>query len=121
MCHPTALRAITVGEAAAIQEFPREWKFVGSVAAKFRQVGNAVPTRLGRVTGEVLTTLLAQIRNSQPDAKPITVRSRIVHLRPHVRTRTVWKDGEVFAGDHCYYAKSTPSADEDQLGLGIDG
>jgi len=30
MCHPTELRAITVGEAAAIQEFPRDWQFSGN-------------------------------------------------------------------------------------------
>lgn len=30
MCHPTELRAISVGEAAAIQEFPDYWKFEGT-------------------------------------------------------------------------------------------
>ena len=29
--------------------------------------------------------------------------SEVVHLRPHVRTRTYWKKGEAFAGDHSYY------------------
>src|SRR5262249_47538472 len=36
MCHPTELRALTVGELAAIQEFPREWAFMGQAADKCR-------------------------------------------------------------------------------------
>jgi len=123
MCHPTELRAITVGEAAAIQEFPAGWKFVGSPAGKFRQIGNAVPTRLGRVAGEVVQKLLTEIRREDSSATGQSPPSRIVHLRPHVRTRTFWKDGEVFAGDHCYYAKATnrTAGDDGQLGLEIAG
>ncbi len=54
MCHPSELRAISVGEAAAIQEFPKEWIFQGTTTAKFRQIGNAVPVRLGQVAGSVI-------------------------------------------------------------------
>jgi DNA (cytosine-5)-methyltransferase 1 len=102
MCHPKELRAISIGEAAAIQEFPREWKFQGTTTAKFRQVGNAVPTRLGKVAGEVILKLLDKI-NSEGKAKDPKCGHTITHLRPHVRTRTFWKDGESFAGDKCYY------------------
>ncbi len=42
MCHPDELRAISVGEAAAIQEFPRDWNFQGTTTAKFRQVGTGI-------------------------------------------------------------------------------
>lgn len=101
MCHPTELRAISVGEAAAIQEFPCNWRFAGSTTAKFKQVGNAVPTRLGKVTGEVISSLLDQIEcGKSVDDVP---ENRIVHVRPHVRTRTFWKDGQVFSGDKSYY------------------
>lgn len=102
MCHPTELRAITVGEAAAIQEFPPDWKFYGNATSKFRQVGNAVPIRLGRVAGEVVASMLRCIRDGRaPD--PSLPQSRVVHLRPHVRTRTYYKDGQAFAGNHSYY------------------
>jgi DNA (cytosine-5)-methyltransferase 1 len=102
MCHPTELRAISVGEAAAIQEFPTHWKFSGNTTAKFRQVGNAVPIRLGCIAGEVVQHLLDRIPLRPSETKPI-INHRIIHIRPHVRTRTFWKDGEVFAGDVSYY------------------
>jgi len=122
MCHPTELRAITVGEAAAIQEFPRDWQFSGNATAKFRQVGNAVPTRLGRVAGEMVQALLRRIVAGERDDN--AAQSRIVHLRPHVRTRIFWKGGQVFAGDHSYYDEDEDS-DMDQprqlaLALGAD-
>lgn len=102
MCHPTETRAISVGEAAAIQEFPREWRFMGSAQSKFKQIGNAVPVRLGEIAGGVVSELLGTIaagRASQSEAAP----SRIVHVRPHVRTRQFWKDGVAIAGDVGYY------------------
>ena len=58
MCHPTELRALTVGECAAIQEFPTSWKFAGKTAETYRQIGNAVPTRLGYAAGTCLQNLL---------------------------------------------------------------
>ncbi len=104
MCHPIETRAITVGEAAAIQEFPRDWAFVGSPQAKFRQIGNAVPVRLGRIVGDVVKGLLSRIADEEgPDNN---LESRIEHVRPHVRTRSFWRDGVALAGDHDYYAKS---------------
>lgn len=114
MCHPKELRAITVGEAAAIQEFPQYWEFQGNTTAKFRQVGNAVPTRLGRVAGEVIRSLLAKIE-AEGKAKNPKCSHTITHLRPHVRTRTFWKDGESFSGDKCYYDRD--DIEERQLDL----
>jgi DNA (cytosine-5)-methyltransferase 1 len=102
MCHPTELRAISVGEAAAIQEFPRRWKFSGNTTAKFRQIGNAVPTRLGRIAGEVVRGLLDRISRGEKELGTVPPH-RIVHIRPHVRTRTFWKDGQFYAGDVSYY------------------
>lgn len=108
MCHPTELRAITVGEAAAIQEFPRDWQFAGSTAAKFRQIGNAVPTRLGRVAGDEVKRLLSRIESGKQD-KDDAPASRVVHLRPHVRTRSFYRNGQVFSGDVSYYDRENGS------------
>jgi DNA (cytosine-5)-methyltransferase 1 len=106
MCHPSELRAISVGEAAAIQEFPSDWHFCGTTTAKFRQIGNAVPTRLGNVAGGVILDLLQRIKlGEKPSVSPPA--HRIVHIRPHVRTRTFWKNGKVYAGDHSYYGNDT--------------
>ncbi len=102
MCHPEELRAISVGEAAAIQEFPSSWKFQGTTSSKFKQVGNAVPTRLGRVAGEVIFGLLAKIE-CEGNATSFVCTHSITHIRPHVRTRTFWKNGESFSGDVSYY------------------
>jgi DNA (cytosine-5)-methyltransferase 1 len=43
---PSCLRRLTVEEAAAIQTFPRDWRFFGTQSAQFRQIGNAVPPNL---------------------------------------------------------------------------
>lgn len=115
MCHPEELRAISVGEAAAIQEFPKIWEFQGSTTSKFRQVGNAVPTRLGRVAGEVIMHLLTAIEQ-EGKAKPYHCGHTITHIRPHVRTRTFWKNGESFSGDVSYY-QDEDVYEEQQLDL----
>ena len=39
---------ITVEEALVLQSFPPDWPVQGTRTAKFRQVGNAIPIRLGR-------------------------------------------------------------------------
>jgi DNA (cytosine-5)-methyltransferase 1 len=114
MCHPTELRAISVGEAAAVQEFPREWAFQGTTTSKFRQIGNAVPTKLGEVAGGVLNDLIRKI--SAQGMAPIPVNTySIEHLRPHVRTRTFFKNGKSYAGDVCYYEE-----DEEEMTPQLD-
>ena len=118
MCHPDELRAISVGEAAAIQEFPANWEFTGTVSEKFKQVGNAVPVRLGMMAGKTVQDLLSRIgANEKPD--PSAPKHQIIHLRPHVRTRTYWKNGEAFSGDVCYYGDDESEDDSDQLELGL--
>jgi len=104
MCHPTELRALTVGEYAAIQEFPANWQLVGSPAEKYRLLGNAVPVRLGEIAGQVVRNLIEQIKTQELTPVPVpNIPSSIQHIRPHVRTRKFWKDGETFAGDISYY------------------
>ncbi|MBT3463724.1 DNA cytosine methyltransferase [archaeon] len=46
MVHPNLKRRMTVREYARIQEFPDDFKFLGSISSQFRQIGNAVPWRL---------------------------------------------------------------------------
>lgn len=56
--HPSADRAITHYEAAVLQGFPDDHKFVGSKTAIARQIGNAVPIPLGQAVASVLADQL---------------------------------------------------------------
>lgn len=50
--HPRQARTLTVREAARIQTFPDDFRFSGPPSAAFKQIGNAVPVRLGEAIGE---------------------------------------------------------------------
>lgn len=52
--HPEQDRAISLREAAAIQSFPDDYVFVGSMQEIGRQIGNAVPVLLAQRIGERL-------------------------------------------------------------------
>lgn len=50
--HPEEDRALSIGEAAALQSFPKEYKFYGgSIASIARIIGNAVPPEYARRIG----------------------------------------------------------------------
>jgi DNA (cytosine-5)-methyltransferase 1 len=57
LCHPTELRPLSVREYARIQQFPEEWRFEGRIMDCYRQIGNAVPTPLGRALGQMLLSV----------------------------------------------------------------
>ena len=54
LCHPTADRPLSISEYARIQQFPDSWVFAGSMANKYRQIGNAVPIGLAKALGKAL-------------------------------------------------------------------
>lgn len=57
-CHPTETRPLTVREYARIQTFPDDWEFCGTLTAKYKQIGNAVPVNLAWAIGRSLIRLL---------------------------------------------------------------
>ncbi len=57
-CHPDETRPFTVREYARIQTFPDDWKFEGSIAQQYKQIGNAVPVNLGREVGYSIVNFL---------------------------------------------------------------
>lgn len=56
VCHPEAVRPISVRESARLQGFPDSWVFEGAMNRQYSQIGNAVPVHLGRAIGRALTS-----------------------------------------------------------------
>jgi DNA (cytosine-5)-methyltransferase 1 len=56
--HPTEDRGLTLREAALLQTFPIEYRFLGGHDSVERQIGNAVPPRLAHALGAVVAKLL---------------------------------------------------------------
>lgn len=68
LCHPKHLRPLSVQEYAAIQQFPPDFEFAGSVASQYRQIGNAVPVGLGKAIGDALAdTMRGRRRQNQQE------------------------------------------------------
>lgn len=57
-CHPIETRPLQVREYARIQSFPDSWKFSGSTASQYKQIGNAVPVNLGYHIGSAIIAML---------------------------------------------------------------
>ena len=57
MCHPAQNRPLSVKEYARIQQFPDDWIFTGTTAAKYRQIGNAVPVGLAEAIGKAVLSV----------------------------------------------------------------
>lgn len=62
--HPDQNRAITLREAAAIQTFPHDYLFEGSIGEIERQIGNAVPVKMAAEIGRTMMKTLA--KNATP-------------------------------------------------------
>ncbi len=61
LCHPEEDRPLAVEEYAAIQGFPSDWTFCGSVSDRYRQIGNAVPVALGEAIGRAIIDDMAGV------------------------------------------------------------
>lgn len=60
-CHPNETRPLTIREYARIQTFPDEWQFIGTLAAQYKQIGNAVPINMAWAVGRSIMRLMNQI------------------------------------------------------------
>lgn len=54
LCHPTEDRPLSVEEYKCIQEFPQTWKICGDIEEQYKQIGNAVPIKLGEAIGKAI-------------------------------------------------------------------
>mgnify|MGYP000004323983 CR=1 FL=1 len=55
--HPTENRYLTAREAAAIQSFPSQYFFCGTLTQQWKQIGNAVPPLLAKAIGKSIIDL----------------------------------------------------------------
>ena len=51
--HPNNKRRMSVRELAVVQSFPLDFEFYGSNSSAYRQIGNAVPPKLGQEIAEI--------------------------------------------------------------------
>lgn len=69
-CHPSETRPLNVREYARIQTFPDNWKFSGSIASQYKQIGNAVPVNLGYHVGRCVVAMLTGKYSDDMDIIP---------------------------------------------------
>ena len=67
LCHPTKDRPLSVEEYSRIQEFPEDWKICGPILEQYKQIGNAVPVKLGEA---IARTIIADMNGEKlPEIK----------------------------------------------------
>ena len=59
LCHPIEDRPLSVEEYSCIQEFPSDWVICGPILEQYRQIGNAVPIKLGEA---IAKTIIADMK-----------------------------------------------------------
>jgi DNA (cytosine-5)-methyltransferase 1 len=90
LCHPEAVRPISVLEAAAIQGFPPEWQFTGAMNTQYMQVGNAVPVQLGAAVGQAIAEHDRRRKKepaTQPDVEKM-IEVAVARLRASARNNS---------------------------------
>lgn len=66
LCHPIEDRPLSVEEYKAIQEFPSEWNIIGPVLEQYKQIGNAVPIKLGEAIARRIIEDMNGIKSNIP-------------------------------------------------------
>lgn len=70
--HPEENRNITSREGARLQSFPDSFRFLGPKKDVAKQIGNAVPPRLGQAVGEALVQALSDDRPTSKETAQCT-------------------------------------------------
>lgn len=52
--HPVEDRPLSIAEYMRIQQFPDDWRVIGNIGDRYRQIGNAVPVGLGQAIGDLI-------------------------------------------------------------------
>jgi DNA (cytosine-5)-methyltransferase 1 len=95
LCHPEAVRPLSVRECARLQGFPDDWTFCGSMNRQYLQVGNAVPVQLGVAIGKAI---LAAINCPRPEQNVFdlehALNMAVKRLRASARNKRSKKDDQ---------------------------
>jgi hypothetical protein len=95
--HPVALRSITVREAARLQSFPDDFRFLGPKHSQALQVANAVPPRFAHAMAVASSWLVHP--NTTGGAKPIEAGNGALGVGDVNRVRDLmargWGDPEI--------------------------
>lgn len=95
VCHPEAVRPLSVKECARLQGFPDDWTFCGSMNRQYLQVGNAVPVQLGVAIGKAI---LAATSRRKPDQNAFdlehALNMAVKRLRASARNKRPKKKGD---------------------------
>lgn len=73
--HPKENRYLTQREAAAIQSFPNDFVFHGTLSAQWRQIGNAVPPKLGLALGKAILSMYASNKKIKKKNEKSSIKS----------------------------------------------
>lgn len=83
--HPTEHRYLTQREAAALQSFPNDFIFSGTLSAQWRQIGNAVPPLLGKAIGSAILKMYTEKNLAKMEvkssAKSSTAKDLVINVR----------------------------------------
>lgn len=63
--HPSDSRLLTVREAARLQSFPDDYRFLGGLIDQYTVVGNAVPPKFSEFIGKVLISIYEKYRKGE--------------------------------------------------------
>lgn len=89
LCHPDAVRPLSVRECAAIQGFPSTWNFSGSMSSQYQQIGNAVPLALGRAVAQAIHDHKSQSAAGWSDDYDQLLERAVTRLRSSARNKRV--------------------------------
>jgi DNA (cytosine-5)-methyltransferase 1 len=96
LCHPEAVRPLSVRECARLQGFPDDWRFTGAMNRQYMQIGTPVPVDLGAAIGR---SLLESIRrgsngNGFCDVLEMALQQAVKRLRSTARNKRGKSDRE---------------------------